>query len=101
MSDTFFEAAALAAVTAGAVNGAVALSGARVLHAGGLTSAEEALLGKRERQMGFRTIMCDVLRKQGYPVCESLTSSLNYDYLTLVKYFVLFLTLQPSQVITP
>lgn len=43
LSDTFFEAAALAAVTAGAVDGAVALPGARVLHAGGLTSAEEAL----------------------------------------------------------
>lgn len=43
LGDTFFEAAALAAVTAGAVDGAVALSGARVLHAGGLTSAEKAL----------------------------------------------------------
>lgn len=43
LSNTFFETAALAAVTAGTVNRAVALSGAGVLHAGGLTSAEEAL----------------------------------------------------------
>lgn len=50
LSDTFLESAALAAVAAGAVDRAVALSGARVLHTGRLTSAEEALCRQNENR---------------------------------------------------